>query len=59
MTHLIVDSPPTREIDSQSRLLRGKCNYAVDYALQPVTIRVFPFARLADDTPAYCCDFAV
>lgn len=59
MTRLIVDSPPTREIDSQRRLLRGKCNYAVDYAPRLVTMRVFPFACLADDTPAYCCDFAI
>lgn len=43
MTRLIVDSPPTREIDSQRRLLRGKCNYADDYAPRPVTIARFPF----------------
>lgn len=58
MTRLIVDSLPTREIDSQRRLLRGKCNYADDYA--PVTMRVFPFACLADDTnPWFLSRFSV
>jgi len=49
ITHLIVDSPSTREIDSQRRLLRGKCNYVNYYAPRPVTIPVFLFACLADD----------
>lgn len=48
MTRLIVDTTPKREIDSQRRLLRGKCNYADDYAPRTVTIRVFPFACLAN-----------
>jgi hypothetical protein len=48
MTRLIVDTTPTREIDSQRRLSRGKCNYADDYAPRTVTMRVFPFACLAN-----------
>jgi len=49
ITHLIVDSSSTREIDSQRRLLRGKCNYVNYYAPRPVTIPVFLFACFADD----------
>lgn len=57
MTRLIVDSPPTREIDSQRRLLRGKCNYADDYA-RPVTMHVFPFAYL-DTNPCIVVEYVV
>lgn len=42
-THLIVDSPPTREIDSRCCLLTKKCNYVlrIMYAVS-ITMCVFP-----------------